>query len=68
MRTILRNVYVTNHILYDSYIFLYIIKRKQVDIVFSLCKVTYIHHTFLLQMCITYLVYMFVTNTKVKRV
>jgi len=50
------------------YTYLYIIKRKQIYTVFSLCKETYLylHQFFKLQMCIIYLLFMFVTNTKVE--
>jgi len=48
--------------------FIYIIKRKQVDNVFFLCKKTYLQRKFLLEMSITYLLYLFVSNTKMESV
>jgi len=50
-----------------TYSIYYIIKRKQVYIVLSLCKETDLHNKILLQICITFDLYMFVTNTTVKR-
>jgi len=47
--------------------FIYIFKCKLVYIVFLLCKYTYVPHKLLLQMFITYLMYMFGTFIKVKR-
>jgi len=47
--------------------FIYIFKCKLVYIVFLLCKDTYVPHKLLLQMFITYLMYMFGTFIKVKR-
>ena len=47
--------------------FIYIFKCNLVYIVFVLCKDTYVPHKLLLQMFITYLMYMFGTFIKVKR-
>jgi len=47
--------------------FIYIFKCNLVYIVFLLCKDTYVPHKLLLQMFITYLMFMSVTFIKVKR-
>jgi len=50
-------VYVTNNL---YMIYTYLIKRKQVYVVFSLCKETYPHYKLLL--------YIFISNTKMEPV